>query len=62
VVHGGISKPPWATAVGYCSTATVVTHDINFLIPKMTSNEKTLNYKVVDLVEIYKFCIKFISI
>jgi hypothetical protein len=28
----------------------------------MTSNEKTLNYKVVDLVEIYKFCIKFISI
>jgi hypothetical protein len=28
----------------------------------MTSNEKCLNYKVVDLIESYKFCIKFISI
>jgi hypothetical protein len=29
---------------------------------KMTSNGKTLNYKVVDLVEIYNFHIKFTSI
>jgi hypothetical protein len=29
---------------------------------KMTSNEKTLNYKVVDLVESYNFHIKFTSI
>jgi hypothetical protein len=28
----------------------------------MTSNEKSLNYKVVDLVESYNFHIKFISI
>jgi hypothetical protein len=28
----------------------------------MTSNGKTLNYKVVDLVETYNFHIKFISI
>jgi hypothetical protein len=28
----------------------------------MTSNEKSLNYKVVDLVESYKFHINFISI
>jgi hypothetical protein len=28
----------------------------------MTSNEKPFNYKVVDLVENYKFNIKFISI
>jgi hypothetical protein len=28
----------------------------------MTSNGKTLNYKVVDLVETYNFRIKFISI
>jgi hypothetical protein len=28
----------------------------------MTSNEKTLNYKIVDLVEIYNFHIKFTSI
>jgi hypothetical protein len=26
----------------------------------MTSNEKTLNFKVVDLVESYKFCTEFI--
>jgi hypothetical protein len=26
----------------------------------MTSNEKSLNYKVVDLIESYKFRIKFI--
>jgi hypothetical protein len=30
--------------------------------PKMTPNEKSLNYKVVDLIESYKFCIKFNSI
>jgi hypothetical protein len=29
---------------------------------KMTSNGKTLNYKVVDLVESYNFYIKFTSI
>jgi hypothetical protein len=29
---------------------------------KMTSDGKTLNYKVVDLVESYNFYIKFISI
>jgi hypothetical protein len=29
---------------------------------KMTSNGKTLNYKVVDLVESYNFHIKFTSI
>jgi hypothetical protein len=29
---------------------------------KMTSNGKTLNYKVVDLIENYNFHIKFISI
>jgi hypothetical protein len=29
---------------------------------KMTSNGKTLNYKVVDLVEIYNFHINFTSI
>jgi hypothetical protein len=28
----------------------------------MTSNGKTLNYKIVDLVEIYNFHIKFTSI
>jgi len=28
----------------------------------MTSNEKIQNYKVVDLVESYNFCIKIISI
>jgi hypothetical protein len=28
----------------------------------MISNEKSLNYKVVDLDEIYNFYIKFISI
>jgi hypothetical protein len=28
----------------------------------MTSNEKSLNYKVVDLVESYKFGIEFISV
>jgi hypothetical protein len=28
----------------------------------MTSNEKTVNYKVTDLVDIYKFRVKFISI
>jgi hypothetical protein len=33
-----------------------------FFRPKMTSNEKNLNYKIVDLVESYKFRIKFISI
>jgi hypothetical protein len=35
---------------------------INFLSPMMTSNEKRLKYKVVDLVETYKFHIQFISI
>jgi hypothetical protein len=29
---------------------------------KMTSNRKTLNYKVVNLVESYNFYIKFTSI
>jgi hypothetical protein len=33
-----------------------------FLSLKMTSNEKSFNHKVVDLVESYKFRIKFISI
>jgi hypothetical protein len=28
----------------------------------MISNEKSLNYKVMDLIESYKFHIKFISI
>jgi transposase len=28
----------------------------------MTSNEKTLNYKIIDLVESYNFHIKFTSI
>jgi hypothetical protein len=28
----------------------------------MTSNEKTQNYKVIDLNNIYKFCIKIILI
>jgi hypothetical protein len=28
---------------------------INFFSPKMTSNEKSLNYKVVDIVESYNF-------
>jgi hypothetical protein len=28
---------------------------------KMTSNEKTLNYKIVDLVESYNFHIKYNS-
>jgi hypothetical protein len=32
------------------------------LSPKMTSNEKGLNYKVVDLVESYNFHINFILI
>jgi hypothetical protein len=32
------------------------------LTMKMTSNGKTLNYKVVDLVESYNFLIKFTSI
>jgi hypothetical protein len=32
------------------------------LTMKMTSNGKTLNYKVVDLVESYNFHIKFTSI
>lgn len=35
---------------------------INYLSTKVASNEKGLNYKVVDLVEIYNFYIKFISI
>jgi hypothetical protein len=35
---------------------------INFLNLKMTSNEKKFELKVVDLVESYKFRIKFISI
>jgi hypothetical protein len=35
---------------------------VNYLSPKITSNEKRLNYKVVDLVESYKFRIKYISI
>jgi hypothetical protein len=35
---------------------------INFLNPKITSNEKHLNYKVVDLIESYKLRLKFISI
>jgi hypothetical protein len=35
---------------------------INFLSPKMTSNEKKLNYIVVDIVESYNFCINFICI
>jgi hypothetical protein len=34
---------------------------INYLSPKMTSNGKNLNYKVVNLVESYKYRIKFIS-
>jgi hypothetical protein len=37
-------------------------HYINYLSPKIISNEKSLNYKVVDLVGSYKFRIKFISI
>jgi hypothetical protein len=32
----------------------------NFFNPKMTLNEKSLNYKVIVLVESYKFRIKFI--
>jgi hypothetical protein len=35
---------------------------MNCLSLEMTSNEKRLNYKVVDLVESYKFRTKFISI
>jgi hypothetical protein len=35
---------------------------IDFLSPKMTSKEKSLNYKFVDLVENYSFRINFISI
>jgi hypothetical protein len=34
----------------------------DYLSLKMTSNEKILNYKIVDLVETYNFHIKFISI
>ena len=30
--------------------------------PYMVSNEKVMNYKVVDCVEIYNFDIKFVSI
>jgi hypothetical protein len=35
---------------------------INFFSLKMTSNEKSLNYKVADLFKNYKFRIKFIFI
>jgi hypothetical protein len=35
---------------------------INYLSLKMSLNEKGLNYKVIDLIESYKFHIKFISI
>jgi len=35
---------------------------INFFSILMTSNEKTQNYKIVDLDNIYKFCIKIIFI
>jgi hypothetical protein len=35
---------------------------ILFLSTKMISNEKSLNYKVVDLVKSYKFRINFVSI
>jgi hypothetical protein len=35
---------------------------IDYLTMKMTSNGKTLSYKVVDLVESYNFHLKFISI
>ena len=34
----------------------------NYLSTKMVSNKKYLNYKVIDLVEIYNLCIKFIFI
>jgi hypothetical protein len=36
--------------------------DIDYLSLKMILSEKGLNYKVVDLNEIYSFHIKFISI
>ena len=35
---------------------------VDYLSTKMASNEKSLNYKVVDLIDIYNFHIKFISI
>jgi hypothetical protein len=35
---------------------------IDFFSPNMTSNKKSLNYKVVDLVESYNFRINFILI
>jgi hypothetical protein len=35
---------------------------VDYLSLKMTSNEKSLNIKIVDLVEGYNFDIKFISI
>ena len=35
---------------------------VDYLSTKMAPNKKKLNYKIVDLVEIYNFHIKFISI
>ena len=34
---------------------------VNFFSTKVAPNEKSLNYKVVDLVEIYNYYVKFIS-
>ena len=35
---------------------------VDYLSTKIAPNEKLMNYKVVDLVEVYNFYIKFISI
>jgi hypothetical protein len=43
-------------------SVTIFGYHINYLSPKMISNETSLNYKVLDLNENYNFHTKFIFI
>jgi hypothetical protein len=52
------AKPSSANMSGMTSNL----NSIDYLSMNMTSNGKTLNYKIVDLVESYNFHIKFTSI